>query len=213
MRRGDVVSKNLANLIVLVRVILVFASIALLSCPTLTPRIIGVTLLALSILFDRLDGFVAERLKIVSTTGALLDTLGDRITENLFLIFFAYKQIIPLYVPLVFAARSFLADFIRLLNFKHGLSTFAVNTSFWGRTFVSSRTSRVLYLLVKMALISAASFILIAEHSTATEMAAAAHTLSSGIPSLAGLTVAFCVLRFVLLVYDSRSVIQSEFLK
>ena len=44
-------------------------------------------------------------------------------------------------------------------------------------------------------------------------MAAAAHTLSIGIPSLAGLTVVFCLLRFVLLVYDSRSVIQSEFLQ
>jgi len=209
---NKILRKNLANVIVLLRILLLFIAICLLNAESLTLQISGTALLGVSMALDCVDGYIAQKLSICSKVGALLDTLGDRITENLPLVFFAYKHIIPVYVPLIFITRSFLADFIRLLNFQHGLSTFAVNTSFWGKVFVASRTSRVLYLCAKIFLIFTACLGLMAPQLSGT-LALDETVLVETVTWWAAATVIFCLLRFVFLVYDSRTIIKQEFFR
>lgn len=207
-----ILNKNLANIIVLVRILFLFAAIMLLNAHGAGYKIAGLIALTISLILDWLDGYVAQKNNIITKTGALLDTLGDRITENLLLIFFAYKHIIPVYAPLVFVARSFLADFIRLLNFRNGLSTFAVNKSYWGQFLVASRLSRSSYLIIKIGLFCAAYAALFSEQVNANSLPAL-QAITMLIPGLTAAAVTFCLLRFFLLVYDSRKILADEFLR
>lgn len=204
--------KNSANAIVLVRILLVFAVIGLLNNDLAASRIAGLILLIVVALMDWADGFVAKKLNICSKVGGLLDTLGDRITENLLFVFFAYQSIVPLYVPLIFITRSFMADFIRTISYHHGLSTFEVNTSYWGNLFVASRFSRVLYLVMKIAIFVFASLVLILEAGPLTLPSKTSVFYRDLVLWLSGATVGFCLLRFYYLIYDSRKILKKEFL-
>lgn len=208
---NDIIYRNLANAIVGLRVILVFVLIALLETESLGFRIIGLILLIIIALLDWVDGFVAAKCNIVSKLGAMLDTLGDRITENLLFIYFAYKQVLPVYVPLFFITRSFLADFIRSLNFQKGLTTFSVNDSFWGKVFVSSRFSRALYLCMKIAVAVMCAVSLVLELLTDSISEAFILNFNSSILIMAILTVWFSLIRFICLVYDSRHILGEAF--
>jgi CDP-diacylglycerol--glycerol-3-phosphate 3-phosphatidyltransferase len=206
------VHKNLANSIVVIRVLLVFWAIALLSAYDPWSRGFGLVLMMLSALLDWVDGYVANTLKISSRVGGLLDTMGDRITENLLFIFFAYKGIIPLYVPLFYIPRSFVADFIRTLSFSSGLSTFEVNTSAWGQMLVASPWSRVVYLAMKISIFLAGGLLLVLQSMNVDMRSVWIRGLQDGIVGCAALTVIFSLLRFICLVYDSRSILKREFL-
>ena len=208
--------KNLANAVVLARVVLIFAVMTLLTAPSLVARICGLVLLAVAALLDWFDGYVAGKLGISSTVGGLLDTLGDRITENILFIFFAYQHIVPFYVPVCFVTRSFMADFIRTLSFSKGLSTFEINTSPFGAFFVSSRPSRVLYLVMKLAIFFAAGLILVIWPLNIMGRPSPVSTvnlLHDWVNLLSALTVTFSSLRFIGLLYDSRVMLKEEFLK
>jgi CDP-diacylglycerol--glycerol-3-phosphate 3-phosphatidyltransferase len=206
------IRKNLANGIVVVRVLLVFLVIALLSAYDPVSRVMGLVLLIVVALLDWVDGYVAHTLKISSKVGGLLDTMGDRITENLLFVFFAYKGIIPLYVPLFYIPRSFVADFIRTLSFSSGLSTFEVNTSVWGKFLVASSFSRVVYLAMKIGIFFFGGFLLVLQSMNVDMRADWVQALQDGVVGLAAFTVAFSALRFVFLVYDSRAILKREFL-
>jgi CDP-diacylglycerol--glycerol-3-phosphate 3-phosphatidyltransferase len=206
------IHKNLANGIVVIRVLLVFLVIALLGAYDPASRISGLLLLVIVALLDWVDGYVAHTLKISSKVGGLLDTMGDRITENLLFIFFAYKGIIPLYVPLFYVPRSFVADFIRTLSFSSGLSTFEVNTSVWGKLLVASSFSRVLYLVMKIGIFFFGGLLLVLQSMNADMRAFWPRTLQDGVVVLAAVTVVFSAIRFIFLVYDSRAILKQEFL-
>ncbi len=207
-----IIHKNLANAIVAVRVLLIFWVMALLSAYDPWSRIMGVVLLAIAALLDWADGYVAHALKISSKVGGLLDTMGDRITENLLFIFFAYKGIVPLYVPLFYVLRSFVADFIRTLSFSSGLSTFEVNTSRWGNLLVASAASRVVYLVMKIGIFFSGGALLVFQSMNLDMRLPWIRGLQDGIVILAALTVAFSAVRFIFLVYDSRVILKREFL-
>jgi len=206
--------KNLANIIVIFRSILVFLVIFLLNSQAVIPRISGFVLLILIVVMDWFDGYVARRFSISSKVGALMDTLGDRITENLLLVFFAYKQLIPIAVPLIFIARSFASDFIRFLSYRNGITTFEINKSKLGIFFVASKPSRVLYLVFKIVIFSLAGFVLVVESLISIYrldlhvfLANSQHVLFYGSIIL----VIFNLLRFILLVYDSRFILKETF--
>ena len=87
--------KNVANIIVLFRIGLVIIVLVLLSNMSFVCRVSGLFILLFAVFLDGFDGYIARRLKISSRVGGLVDTLGDRITENLIIMFFDYKHLIP----------------------------------------------------------------------------------------------------------------------
>jgi phosphatidylglycerophosphate synthase len=204
--------RNAANLVVLVRMALALVAVALLSAGAGRVRVAGLLLLALAAFLDGLDGYLARRLAIVSPVGALLDTLGDRVTENALFVFLAYEGLVPLAVPLLFLTRSFLADFLRSLHDRRGVSgTFAMNTSRIGRALVASRTSRAGYLLLKFGVFLGGGTLLAFAGPGQRTDAGLLHFLAAGVYWGAILAVGINLLRFAALLHDSRSVLRQEF--
>lgn len=219
--------RNIANLVVFVRTLLALAAVGLLGAQDGSARLLGFVILAVAAALDGVDGYLARRLSIVSRIGGQLDTLGDRITENVLFIFFAAQGLVPLWVPVIFVTRSFLADFVRSLHDRRGIvGTFAMNTSTLGTLLVASKTSRTAYLLLKFAVFLAGGFYLsingsalsgLGEMNLATgavhPFLEAGHlaALREGVwwGALAATTVN--LVRFAALLYDSREVLKEEF--
>jgi len=208
---GPLVRSHAANLVVLLRTALVFLIISLFAAPSHATRTAALTLLAVAAPLDWLDGFIARRLGTVSRMGSLLDTLGDRITENLLLVYFSWERLVPLYLPIVFVARSFASDFIRHLNAMNGHSTFSVNQSRLGRLIVASRASRAIYLILKMAVFFLAGAALLLEVSP--ESSAALEAAKAALVWGSGTLVFFNLLRFCLLISDSREILEKEVIR
>jgi len=205
--------RNAANFIVVARTLMIFIAIWLFIPVSAASRLAGAGILAAAALMDWLDGHVARKYAISSKLGGFLDTLGDRITENLLLFFFAYEQLIPLFVPLIFVARSFISDFVRHMNFLKGESTFSINRSLPGIIFVSSRTSRALYLLLKFMVFFMGGAILVLDAGAFSNWQPLAVMLRTHLYSLSILLVVFNLLRFAFLIYDSRNILREEFMK
>jgi CDP-diacylglycerol--glycerol-3-phosphate 3-phosphatidyltransferase len=210
---NKIIVRNTANFIVLFRILLVFVVTLLLEVDLFLVRLAALFILAVAALLDWFDGYVARRYKIVSRIGGLVDTLGDRITENLLLIYFSYRHLVPVFVSLIFVGRSFLADFIRYLSFRDGIGTFAVNTSRWGRIFVASRLSRSLYLLLKMLVFFLCGIVLTVNSLHQATTFEFSMSLRQVIYFSSLVLVLFNVLRFILLISDSRNILKEEFSK
>jgi len=200
-----------ANAIVAARTALVFAVISLFAAKTGWSCRLAMAGLVAAALMDWLDGHVARRLGICSKLGGLLDTLGDRITENLLLMYLAWERMVPLYVPAVFITRSFLADFVRHINYGRGYGTFAVNDSPAGRIFVASGGARAAYLVLKMYVVFAGAAVLSAACGALGTFGATVRVMEKSVAPACALLVAVSVLRFAVLVYDSRKILLAEF--
>ena len=208
-RALKLISKNAANLIVFVRISMLAPILLLLSSDSQKNEISGAILLLLTFTLDGIDGYAARKLNINSEVGALLDTLGDRITENVMVVYFSYQGFIPLWIAIFFIMRSFSADFIRTLNFKKNIGTFGINDSWLGKLFVSSIMSRVLYLAAKMLLFAGCSLILILK-SGQTDIHFQ-YALRKIVYFNCFAVFIFNFIRFIILIYDSRHILRDEF--
>lgn len=203
---------NAANLVVLLRVALALVAVALLGAEASATRLVGLALLAVAALLDGLDGYLARRLAIASSVGAQLDTLGDRITENVLFVFLACAGLIPLAVPILFLTRSFLADFVRSLHERHGVrGTFAMHTSRVGQFVVASRTSRALYLGLKFAVFLGGGAVLAFSPAGDAPSREAFNYLACGVYWGAVLATGVNLVRFAALLHDSTTVLREEF--
>lgn len=206
---------NLPHFIVFIRVALVFVIIALLGVDSSKLNRAGIFLILFIAFLDWLDGYTARRLGVSSKIGGLIDTLGDRITENTLLIFFACKEVLPLFVPLVFVTRSFLSDFIRFYAYKNNIATFSINKSKLGFVFVASKFSRAFYLVLKTAVFLLGGIILAMRNvmiAGKADSAGLLMNLRAVVGFAAFFLVVFNLLRFVFLLYDSRGFLKDEFI-
>lgn len=138
----------MANLITIGRLILLFATIALIYTRSYQLAVLAVALIAIVFVSDGLDGFVARRRGSTSDFGAVLDIAGDRVVENALWIVFAQLGEIGVWAPLVVMTRGFLVDAMRSVSFAAGKSAFGENTMMLtplSRFLAASRFMRAFY--------------------------------------------------------------------
>lgn len=145
---------NLANLITIVRAILVFVVVILVvyGKEYNSAYIAAFILTALIIYMDGLDGYVARKYNYASKFGAVLDIIGDRIVENVYWITFVYLGWVSVWIPLIVITRGLVVDGIRSLAFEQGMTAFGKTTmmkSAIGKFLVASNFSRFSYAAFK----------------------------------------------------------------
>ena len=199
-----------ANLITLFRFLLLFFIFLIVDRGGLQGHIWGIFLTAFMIALDGIDGVIARWLKETSEFGGVFDIVVDRIVENCFWIYFAAKGIIPLWIPFVVLSRGFFTDGIRSVALSKGMTAFgdkSLQKSTLGKILVTSKWSRGLYGFSKIA----AFLSLIVLHGLLLQETE--HMLTENLRNvirLAGgfiiyFTVAFCIVRAVPVVLESRS--------
>ena len=143
--------------------------------------------------------------------GAQLDILGDRVVENLYFTYFAVCGLIPVWVPILFFVRGTATDFIRGLAARAGRSRFGSNTMLetrWAKALVASRASRAAYGVIKCVCFCAVGLQLTVASANRALLAPLGKTLPAlivtGAQTLIWLTVAFCVVRGLPVLWEGR---------
>lgn len=138
----------MANLITVVRVLLLFGAIGLIYTENYWVVVITGLLIAVIFAGDGLDGWVARRRNSSSRLGAVLDIAGDRVVENALWVTFAVLGLIGIWAPLIVLTRSFVVDVMRSVALAEGKTPFGDSTMMrsWFTWFLTaSRFSRVYY--------------------------------------------------------------------
>jgi len=141
----------MANLITLVRFLLLFLLVALAYWAPARWQLVDAPLLVLIIALDGLDGYVARARGETSVFGSIFDIAVDRVVENVLWIVLGHLGLLPMWVAIVFIVRGAIVDSIRYAAISDGESAFGMMQSPMGRFLVASRTMRGLYGTVKAA--------------------------------------------------------------
>jgi len=198
------------NQVTAVRVAAAFAAVAIFTFWSTSPiaDLAAVALTIAAIALDALDGYLARTRNLATPLGAQLDILGDRVVENLFFTFFAVAGLVSLWVPVVFFARGTLTDFLRSLAARSGRSGFGsagMHASWWGRALVASRSSRAAYASLKCVCFCLLGLLVSFEHAPREWLVEPARAiLATCAQILVSVTVAFCILRALPVLWDGR---------
>lgn len=144
----------MANLITIIRSLLVFVVIIILFAGknSVPAHLVAFVMTILVVSMDGLDGYVARKYNEESKFGAVLDIIGDRIVENIYWVTFLALGWIPLWIPLVVLTRGIVVDGIRSVALEQGFTAFGKTTmmkSKIGRFLVASNFSRGSYAAFK----------------------------------------------------------------
>jgi CDP-diacylglycerol--glycerol-3-phosphate 3-phosphatidyltransferase len=138
----------MANLITLVRVILLFATVGLIYLREPWSVLTAAVLTIVVFVSDALDGYVARKRGRADAAGAVFDIAGDRVVENVYWVVCAHLNLITVWAPLLMLVRSFAVDAVRSLAFAEGKTAFGKETmmqSRFGLWLSASRLHRGLY--------------------------------------------------------------------
>jgi len=199
-----------ANMITLVRLLLVFVIVALFNL-NFYANAAMLIMTILIIAMDWADGYVARKQGKSSDFGAIFDIAGDRIVENVLWVYFAVIQMVPFWVPMVVVTRGFITDLLRSMAFAKGKTPFGEKTmmdSKWAKALVSSRISRGIYAFSKVIVFCYLAAILTLKSAVTEFSLSIPGSVLSGL-LIAGsvivyITVAMCIIRGIPVIVDGR---------
>jgi CDP-diacylglycerol--glycerol-3-phosphate 3-phosphatidyltransferase len=205
-----------ANMITLVRLLLVFVVVALFNInfyANLAMLIMTIIIIAM----DWADGYVARKKGIASDFGALFDIAGDRIVENVLWIYFAVIGLVPFWVPIIVVVRGFITDFIRSIAFTKGKTPFGKKTmmdSTWAKALVSSRISRGIYAVSKVVAFCYLAGILTLKSAITQFSLSMPDTLMNVLLIIGAVivyvTIAMCIIRGLPVIWDGRKYLTTD---
>ncbi len=136
---------DMANLITLLRLLLLFLLVAMAYQATPAWQLVDAPLLVLIIALDGLDGYVARKRSETSVFGSIFDIAIDRVVENVLWVVLAHLGLVPIWAAIVFITRSSIVDSIRYAAISRGETAFGMMQSRWGRFLVAGRLMRGFY--------------------------------------------------------------------
>jgi len=208
-RRNSIEVRVTPNQVTVARIFTAFLAVALfrLGAHVLALDLTAVVLTVAAIALDGVDGYLARTRGLATALGAKFDVLGDRVVENVFFTCFAASGLISLWVPVLFFVRGAVTDFLSGLATRTQLGP--NRRAVWGRVLVASRTSRACYAGVKCICFCYLGFLLSVRDMAPTQFnrwsaAAGATWPLATAQAITLLTVAFCVVRAIPVVWEGR---------
>lgn len=135
----------MANLITLMRFILLIVLTILAYSPNPKLQLVNCPLLVIIFVLDGVDGYIARKRNEESLFGAIFDIAIDRVVENVLWVVLVDLGIIPVWIAVVFLTRSFVVDSIRSQGASEGQTPFGMMRSSIGKFIVAGRFMRLFY--------------------------------------------------------------------
>jgi CDP-diacylglycerol--glycerol-3-phosphate 3-phosphatidyltransferase len=190
---------GMANAITLMRLLLLLLLVAMIYGAPPPWQVLNPPLVLLVIALDAVDGYVARRRGETSLFGSLFDIAVDRVVENVLWLVLAHRQLVPVWVPIVFIVRGALVDAIR---YGRHCAAYERLPSPWGRILVAGRGMRALYGTVKAATFAWLLALPAWQAVAPASWAAWAEQAEGVAMGLIGLAVAICLARGVPVIID-----------
>ena len=143
---------NVANIISISRIGILFIFIPLIYYGSIEMKIVAIVLCPVMFLMDYFDGYFARKLNMTTQIGSFFDLMGDRITEIVLWLFFFYLKMVPWWVPTIIILRGFFSDWTRFRAKKSGKTVYGMMESPICKFLVCSRIMRGFYGSMKMIL-------------------------------------------------------------
>lgn len=128
--------KNLPNILSMSRLVatVIIFIVVLVNQPW--AFLVATVLFVLASVTDHLDGYLARKLKVVSSLGVFLDLTADKILVAAILIALVQIAVIPAWIPFIIITREFLVSGLRSLAAARG---HVIPAGKWGKqkTFIT----------------------------------------------------------------------------
>ena len=114
---------TIPNMLSLFRLVLipVYVTLYMKADPTSwTDHLIAASVLAVSCLTDMIDGKIARRFNMISTTGKLLDPLADKATQLAMIICLLFKYPVLKWLIIVFLTKEIFQLIAAIITFRKG---------------------------------------------------------------------------------------------
>jgi len=139
----------MANLITLVRFVLLFPLIVMAYIAPPEWQLIDAPLLILIMALDGLDGYVARKRDEATVFGSIFDVAIDRVVEIVLWVVLADLDLVPVWVAILFIVRGSIVDSIRYAAISKGETAFGMMRTSWGRFIVAGPFMRAFYGVLK----------------------------------------------------------------
>ena len=120
--------KNIPNLLSILRILLVPCFVFLFYNEHL---LLALVVFLFAGLTDVVDGYLARHYGWTSDVGKILDPFADKLMQCAVLVSFATKQMIPLWLPLIYISKELLMGIGAIFVFKK--KNRVVKSAFWGK--------------------------------------------------------------------------------
>ena len=199
----------MANLISILRVVLVFIAVGLLYFKeSSTAYVVSFILTVIAFSFDALDGYIARKFGEVSKLGSVLDIMSDRIIEYAYWIMFAHMGWIPVVFPIIVVTRGVITDSLRSVALEQGMIAFGEGSMLDDKVcqwICGSKYMKVGYAVAKA--VAFGLFILAYTHLLSNEFAWLLVILGA---LAAEIAIILCVLRAVPVILESKKFFVKE---
>ena len=199
----------MANLISISRIFLIFIAVGLLYFEKSTAAYVSsliLTILAFSL--DGVDGYVARKFNETSKLGAVLDIMGDRITEYVFWIMLAHMGWIPVIFPMIAVTRGVVTDSLRSVALEQGLIPFGNGSMLQDSVSQWICGSKVMKIGYAVAKAIAFTFYIIAYTPGMNKCVACIFVIIAAIA--AEIAILMCVFRGIPVIFESKRLFAKE---
>ncbi len=139
---------NLPNKLTVLRLILTFVFVALLSVEFPHGKSLALIVFSIAAITDFLDGHLARKHNLITKFGKLMDPLADKVLMCAGFVLLVSHELIPAWVVVVILAREFLVTGLRLVASAEGVVLAAENL---GKHKTIWQIVTVIYFLVFLA--------------------------------------------------------------
>ena len=108
---------NTPNKLTILRILLVPVCLLLAGYDQHIPAAI---VFALACITDTLDGYLARKNKLITNFGKFADPIADKILVLSMMIVLCYKQLLPVWLPVILVFRELLVDGLRMVAAEQG---------------------------------------------------------------------------------------------
>ena len=135
---------NIPNALTLFRIFLVPLLVVVLLTEVPDKEYWGLGIFLLAALTDALDGIIARRTKNVTTTGAMLDPIADKLLMSAAFISLVELQQVPAWMVTLIVGREFAVTALRLIALEKGV---AISANWLGKAKTTSQIITVSILI------------------------------------------------------------------
>ena len=139
---------NLPNRLTVLRLILTFVFVAILSVEFPHWRSLALIVFAVAAITDVLDGHLARKHNLITSFGKLMDPLADKVLMCAGFVLLVSHELMPAWVVIIILAREFLVTGLRLVASAEGMVLAAENL---GKHKTIWQIVTVIYFLVYLA--------------------------------------------------------------